>query len=170
MPAPIVIADYDPDWPVQFESVKCRISAALGELAVAIEHVGSTSVPGLAAKPIIDLDIAVPEESDVPEGIRLLATIGYVHQGDLGIKGREAFDTPPGSYPHHPYLVTANGREFRRHIAFRDRLRRDKSTRREYEALKRRLAVEYRDNVDQYSEAKSVLIHPVLAEELGPDH
>ncbi len=166
----IVIADYDPNWPIQFKQLKAPIAEAMGDLAVAIEHVGSTSVPGLAAKPIIDLDVAVPDELDVPEGIRRLAAIGYVHRGDLGIKGREAFDTPPTTIRHHPYLVAVNGREFKRHITFRDRLRADAELRQKYEALKRRLAVEYKDNVDGYSEAKSVIIRPVLEEALGSDH
>lgn len=169
-PAPIEIADYDPGWPVQFKIIKSRISVALGPLAVAIEHVGSTSVPGLAAKPIIDLDIAVPEDADIPVGIRLLATIGYEHEGDLGITGREAFTTRTGLYRHHPYLVTVNGRELQRHIAFRNRLRTDISARNEYELLKRRLAIEFAADVTNYSKAKTEFVERILAEELGVGH
>ncbi len=169
MPSPIVIADYDPDWPRQFEILRDRFSAALGELPVAIEHVGSTSVPGLAAKPIIDVAMVVPSAADVPEGIRRLATIGYTHRGDLGVAGREAFDTPPDTYPHHPYLHASDGRELRRQIAFRDRLRRDEKVRNEYEQLKRARAARLVHMVPEYWESKTELVERILAEELGPD-
>ncbi len=170
MPVQIVISDYDPAWPVQFERIKAHVSSALGQLAVAIEHVGSTSVPELAAKPIIDLDVAVPTFTDIPEGIERLASIRYEHRGDLGIAGREAFDTPTGFHRHHLYLVAADGREFKRHVAFRSRLRRDDNARREYEQLKRRLAVEYAADIANYSIAKTEFVERILAEELGTNH
>lgn len=166
----IIIADYDPDWPHQFEILKERFSTALGELAVAIEHVGSTSVPGLAAKPVIDVAMVVPSTRNVPEGIRRLAKIGYTHRGDLGVAGREAFDTPPDTYPHHPYLHASDSRELRRHIAFGDRLWRDEKVRNEYEHLKRALAARLVHMVPEYWESKTELVERVLAEELGPDH
>lgn len=170
MPSPIVIAEYSSDWVVQFEVIKAHLSEVLGSLAVAIEHVGSTSVPGLAAKPILDIDMAVPTSSDVPEGIARLSTIGYAHRGDLGITGREAFEPSPGYHPHHPYLLAADSREFRRHIAFRNRLRSDEQARQEYEQLKRKLAVEYAANVTNYSIAKTEFVERILAEELGSEH
>jgi GrpB-like predicted nucleotidyltransferase (UPF0157 family) len=166
----IVIADYDPDWSVQFNRIKTELAAALGTLAVAIEHVGSTSVPGLAAKPILDIDIAVASVSDVPTAIQLLARLDYKHEGDLGIKGREAFSIPDGAYPHHPYVVTADGREFKRHIAFRNRLRRDESVASEYEQLKRQLAAQYGAGRDGYSRAKTEFVERILNEKLGADH
>ena len=87
---PVSIQDYDPAWPDAFSKLAARVKAALGSLAVAVEHIGSTAVPGLAAKPIIDLDVVLASSTDLPEAIRLLATIGYVNEGDLGIAGREA--------------------------------------------------------------------------------
>ena len=78
MPAPIVIVDYDPAWPLEFEQVRDRASAALGDVALAIEHVGSTAVPGLAAKPVIDL-VVVVEPDRVQDAIERLSAIGYVH-------------------------------------------------------------------------------------------
>jgi GrpB-like predicted nucleotidyltransferase (UPF0157 family) len=87
----IEVVDYDPSWPNTFESLCARLWPALADVALSIEHVGSTSVPGLAAKPIIDISSMVPENPDVPIGISRLATLGYIHRGDLGIKGREAF-------------------------------------------------------------------------------
>ena len=79
----------------------------------AIEHIGSTSVPGLAAKPIIDLDVLLASAAYLPETIRRLATLGYEHEGDLGIAGREAFRTPPSLFAHHLYVCLPNYEEFR---------------------------------------------------------
>ena len=84
----IEIADYDPRWPATFASLRDRIAPLLPDAT--IEHVGSTSVPGLAASPIIDLDVIVADASDVPLAIALLATLRYAHRGDLGVPGREA--------------------------------------------------------------------------------
>jgi GrpB-like predicted nucleotidyltransferase (UPF0157 family) len=162
VPDPIEIVPSDPDWPVQFELIKDRVSAALGDLAVAIEHVGSTSVPGLSAKPIIDIDVAVAREPDIPVAIELLATLGYRHRGDLGIPGREAFSTPDGAYPHHLYLVTVDAAEFQRHIAFRDRLRADAAVAKAYGSLKSALAKKHRDNREAYTNAKSGFVNHVL--------
>jgi GrpB-like predicted nucleotidyltransferase (UPF0157 family) len=95
---PVVIHDYDPRWPLQFELFRSRIAAVLGNMAAAIEHFGSTAVPGLAAKPIIDMDVLLVPGSKLPEAIAKLAAIGYRHQGDLGIAGREAFQVPAEDY------------------------------------------------------------------------
>jgi len=91
MAHPIVIVDYDPAWSGQFEILRRRIAKTLGDLVARIEHVGSTAVPGLAAKPIIDLDVLLASPDDMPAAVDRLASIGYVHQGDLGVPGREAF-------------------------------------------------------------------------------
>jgi GrpB-like predicted nucleotidyltransferase (UPF0157 family) len=95
MPTPLVIKEYDPQWPVLFEELRVKLSELLGNMVSAIEHVGSTSVPGLAAKPIIDLDVLLASADYFPEAIGRLAALGYEHQGDLGITGREAFSIPP---------------------------------------------------------------------------
>lgn len=166
----MVISDYDPDWSVQFERIEAKLAAVLGSLAVAIEHVGSTSVPGLAAKPILDIDIAIESVSEVPSAIQFLTEINYKHEGDLGITGREAFSVPEGAYPHHLYVVTADGREFKRHLAFRNRLRQDESAAREYEEIKRQLAAHYGADRDGYSRAKTEFVEHILNEELGADH
>jgi GrpB-like predicted nucleotidyltransferase (UPF0157 family) len=106
MPTPLVITEYDPQWPVLFEELRVKFSELLGDMASAIEHVGSTSVPGLAAKPIIDLDVLLASAACLPETIRRLATLGYEHQGDLGIAGREAFQTPPDLFARDLALMT----------------------------------------------------------------
>src|SRR5579859_2546369 len=101
--AAVVIVDYDPLWPTVFETLAKAVSNALGPLLMRIEHVGSTAVPGLPAKPIIDLD-AVVRSGDVSEAIRRLSSIGYAHLGDRGVTGREALAAPESAPAHHLYV------------------------------------------------------------------
>ena len=95
MSEPITIVDYDPQWPILFEQLRIPVANVLGDLASSIEHVGSTSVPGLPAKPIIDMDVVVATAARIPHVIERLATLGYVYEGDKGIRGREAFAISP---------------------------------------------------------------------------
>jgi len=120
----LTIQDYDPSWPQRFETLCAGIAAALGEMVSVIEHVGSTAVPGLAAKPIIDIDVVLRSATDLPQVIARLASLGYEHQGNLGIPGREAFRMPPRDWPHHLYVCPPDSQEYRRHLSFRDHLRR----------------------------------------------
>jgi GrpB-like predicted nucleotidyltransferase (UPF0157 family) len=122
MPGAVIIVDYDPHWPDLFKELRAPVVAELGDLAVGVEHVGSTAVPGLAAKPIIDMDVVVPSVADIPEAIRRLAVLGYVHRGDLGIAGREAFTSPAGKPRHHLYVCSLGSEELRRHRSLRDYL------------------------------------------------
>jgi GrpB-like predicted nucleotidyltransferase (UPF0157 family) len=123
MPNSLAIEEYDPHWPILFEELRLKFSKLLGNMVSAIEHVGSTSVPGLATKPIIDLDVLLASATYLPETIRRLATLGYEHEGDRGIAGREAFRTPPALFAHHLYVCLSNCEEFRRHILLRNYLR-----------------------------------------------
>ena len=123
MPTPLVVKEYDPEWPVLFEQLRVKLSELLGNMVSAIEHFGSTTVPGLAAKPIIDLDVLLASAAYFPETIRRLATLEYEHEGDLGIASREAFRTPPTLFAHHLYVCLPNCEEFRRHILLRNYLR-----------------------------------------------
>src|SRR5438034_1121141 len=122
MPDPIVIVDYSTAWPLEFERLRDSAAAALGDVAVAIEHIGSTAVPGLAAKPVIDLVIVV-EPENMQRAIARLTAIGYVHRGNLGVEGREAFALPDGEPRHHLYVSPTDSEELRAQLAFRDRLR-----------------------------------------------
>ena len=164
MPERVTIAEYDPAWADRFAEIAASVSNALGPLALAIEHVGSTSVPGLAAKPIIDIDIAVGDQHAVQEAIRLLAVLGYEHRGDLGVPGREAFSIPPGAIPHHLYVCTSDNPEFKRHLAFRDRLRSHRGIAERYGDLKRRLAAQFGNDREGYTAAKTGFIEQVLSE------
>ena len=162
MRSPIVIADYDPHWPEHFELLRSRIASALSPLAATIEHVGSTAVRGLAAKPIIDIDVLLHAATDLPNAIARLATLRYQHQGDLGIPGREAFRPPPSDPPHHLYVCVPECLEYTRHITFRNHLRTHREDAQAYERLKRVLAEEYRNNPDDYSRAKTEFVEAIL--------
>jgi GrpB-like predicted nucleotidyltransferase (UPF0157 family) len=154
---PIVIVDYSPDWPLEFERLRDRAAAAVGDIAIAIEHVGSTAVPGLAAKPVIDL-VVVVEAADLQHAIDRLTAIGYIHQGNLGVEGREAFGVPEGEPRHHLYVSPTDSEELRAQVAFRDRLRADPALAIEYEALKRELARRFRDDRVGYTDAKTAFV------------
>lgn len=167
---PIGVVPYDPAWPVQFEQLAQRIQLAFADgPLLAVEHIGSTAVVGLAAKPIIDLDVIVPSEADVPDAIARLATLGYVHQGDLKIAGREAFQWPTGTVRHHLYLCVCDNAEYRRHVAFRDYLREHRDEAQRYGALKRDLAAKHREDRDAYSRGKTAYIQAVLEKMYGAD-
>ena len=164
MPEPVVIADYDPAWPARYGALRARITPALGELAAAIEHVGSTSVPGLAAKPTIDLVVRLHSAGDLKEAIARLAQLGYEHEGDLGIAGREAFATPPGysTHDHHLYVCLPEWGGYDDQIAFRDYLRSHRRTMLAYAGLKRALALEHGRNRAAYTDAKTEFVASVL--------
>jgi GrpB-like predicted nucleotidyltransferase (UPF0157 family) len=162
MSAPIVIADYDPQWPKHFEVLRSRIAAVLGPLAAAIEHIGSTAIPRLAAKPIIDIDVCLYATADLPEAITRLATLGYQHRGDLGVTGRDAFRTPPNDVPHHLYVFGPECLEYGRHITFRNYLRAHCEDAQVYERLKRSLAGQFRNDREAYNQAKAEFVEAIL--------
>jgi GrpB-like predicted nucleotidyltransferase (UPF0157 family) len=162
MDAPVEITAYDPCWPQTFAALRDEIASTLGSLAQRVEHVGSTAVPGLPAKPIIDLDVVIATPADLPTVITRLATLGYQHQGDLGITGREAFTIPATGPAHHLYVCPAGSRELARHVAFRDYLRRHPAQARAYAELKRSLAAQFRSDRDAYARGKKAFIEQAL--------
>lgn len=162
MSRPILLADYDPEWPTIFQQLRDRVAAVLGDLAVAIEHVGSTSIPGCPAKPIIDIDVVISSSADLPPTIARLSTLGYVHEGDLGIAGREAFSTPANTPPHHLYVCTLQSKEYQRHLLFRDYLRTHPQEVLALAALKHRLAQQFRNDRDAYTRGKSEFVAMIL--------
>jgi GrpB-like predicted nucleotidyltransferase (UPF0157 family) len=161
---PVVVVPYDPAWPQTFERVRARVAAALGESAVGIEHVGSTAVPGLDAKPIVDVDVVVRPEQDLAVVVERLGALGYRHLGDLGILGREAFRAPAGDdLPrHHLYVCPVGSGALSAHLILRDELRADPALAAQYAALKRDLAERYRADRDAYTEGKTRFITAVL--------
>lgn len=160
---PIEVADYDPSWPLLFADIAGRVRAAFAEGPPArIEHVGSTSVPGLPAKPVIDIDVVIPSRADLPEAIARLAALGYAHQGDLGITSRESFKRPPDAPPQNLYVCAADSPELRRHVTFRDYLRAHPNDARRYAELKRDLAARHVTDIDGYVNGKADFIKSIL--------
>jgi GrpB-like predicted nucleotidyltransferase (UPF0157 family) len=159
----IVVTDYDPRWPDWFDAVRTHVWPAVEHVALRIDHVGSTSVPGLAAKPIIDLDVVVADEEAVQPAIDALGTVGYRWRGDLGIEGRQAFHAPADAElpTHHLYVVVEHNRAHLDHVLLRDLLREDPDARARYGDLKRTNA-ELRD-IDAYLDGKAHLVAEMLA-------
>ena len=162
MTAPITIEDYDPRWPGKFETLRSRIARVLDALVNAIEHIGSTAVPGLAAKPIIDIDILLRSAGDFPLVRARLATLGYEHEGDQGIAGREVFRIPPGEISHHLYVCLPDSQEYVRHIAFRNYLRSHQEEASAYAVLKRQLARKFAIDREAYTQAKTDFVRQIL--------
>ena len=159
--ARVNVVPYDPEWRSDFEKIKRELDVALGNLALAVEHIGSTSVEGLSAKPCIDIDIVIEDYSMLKEVIERLAAIGYNHEGDLGIAGREAFDykDKPHLAKHHLYVCPKDSSELRRHIAFRDYLRANPEAVKEYSRIKEEGAELFFFDIDKYIEHKSPFIN-----------
>jgi GrpB-like predicted nucleotidyltransferase (UPF0157 family)/quercetin dioxygenase-like cupin family protein len=160
----IVVSEYDPAWPGWFDAVCGRVWPAVRDIALRIDHVGSTAVSGLAAKPIIELDIVVASPDDVGRAIERLASLGYRWRGDLGVKGREAFAraSDDGLPRHHLYVVVENNRAHLDHWLLRDLLRQDPVARERYGALKKRNVELANDDMDVYVAAKAALVAELL--------
>ncbi|ROP61329.1 GrpB family protein [Curtobacterium sp. PhB115] len=161
----IEVVEYRASWPDRFAALRDAYAAALQEAEApfrAIEHVGSTAVPGLAAKPVIDVDVVV-DPAHVSAAVSALATIGFEPRGDLGVPDRQAFRTPERFPPSNTYVVTAGSLALRNHLGVRDVLRADRALRDEYAAVKRSAGAEARD-IDDYLERKSGVLSRVLDE------
>lgn len=160
----IEIVPYDPQWKIEFEKIKEMINEYIGDLILKIEHVGSTSIEGLAAKPIIDLDVVIESYDVLPKIIERLGKEGYEYQGNLGILGREAFQRTfeDGFMKYHLYVCPKDGKGYLEHIAFRDYLRANPSAMEEYKSLKIKLAQEYRFDIDTYCDKKTEFVKGIL--------
>jgi GrpB-like predicted nucleotidyltransferase (UPF0157 family) len=156
------VIPYDPGWPQLFRSLARRIAPALRGLDATIEHVGSTAVPGLAAKPIVDMDVVVGAPELTPAAVGRLEGLGYVHQGDGGIVGRESFAPPAGWDYHHLYLVVAGNEPHRDHIDLRDYLRSHPAELERYAAVKLAAAPLLSPDRPAYFAAKDPLIRELL--------
>ncbi|MBR6707499.1 MAG: GrpB family protein [Clostridia bacterium] len=161
----VIVLPYDEQWERDFLKIKDEIRDALGQLAISIEHVGSTSVRGLSAKPIIDIDVVI-DGSALDPVIASLERIGYRHEGDLGIPGREAFKYEGKDHlrKHHLYVCPGDSAELKRHIAFRDYLRCHPEAVREYSLVKEEGAKLYPYDIEKYIEHKTPFIEKVYME------
>ena len=158
----VMIEKWNPKWKDEFEKIVASLGKDIIYNSIKIEHVGSTSVEGLSAKPIIDLDIVI--ENDNFEIIkRLLNDKGYKHEGDLGIEGREAFSYSGKEelMTHHLYVCPKDSKELFKHITFRDFLKNNPALASEYSKVKEQAAVLYPDDIDKYMEFKSEIIEKI---------
>lgn len=159
----VEVSPYDSAWAQDFQAIKKELDSALGDLALSIEHVGSTSVPGLSAKPIIDIDVVIEDETKLPAVVKALGSIGYTHEGNKGIKGREAFAYEGKEHlrKHHMYVCTKDASELKRHLTFRDYLREHSEEVEAYSRVKEEGAKRYPFDIDGYIEFKSPYIEGI---------
>lgn len=153
---------HDPAWPALFAAERARLAAALGPaLPLAVEHIGSTAVPGLVAKPVLDLLGAYPPGADVRAYVAALVAAGWQHRGEQGIPGREFFRRgEPRAW--HLHLAVQGGTFWRDHLAFRDALRADPALRDAYAALKSDLAARHPRDREAYTDGKTAFVRRVV--------
>lgn len=159
----VVVVPYNEQWKTDFEKIKQYLLTAIQNQIVGIEHIGSTSVEGLSAKPIIDIDIVIKDYSVFDNMVDSLASLGYTHEGNLGIKDREAFDyTGNIDLPkHHLYVCPEFSAELHRHITFRDYLRNNSEAMQKYSKVKEDGAKLFPDSIDDYIAYKSPCIEEI---------
>jgi len=163
----VKIIDYDSQWPLLYEKERCLILDVIGHIVVRIEHIGSTAVPKLGAKPIIDIIVAVNHLSDAKKCIRPLESIGYeyVPEHEDLMPERRYFHKgkPPKEQHYHLHMVELASDFWKRHLLFRDYLKTHPEVAQEYFELKRRLATKYGSDREEYTEAKTSFIESVIA-------
>ena len=162
----VIVLPYDAAWESAFEAIRAEIQTALGDLMLGIEHVGSTSVKGMSAKPCIDIDVVIRDYSVFDAVVQKLDAIGYIHEGDLGIQDREAFKyaDKPHLMTHHLYVCPRDSEELHRHIVFREFLRKNPEAVKKYSRVKETAAQLFPDSIDQYIEYKSPCIEELYRE------
>ena len=162
----VIVVPYDSAWKSEFEAIKNEIEGVIGDLLIAVEHVGSTSVEGMSAKPCIDIDVVIENYSVFDAVVDKLAAIGYTHEGNLGIKDREAFKylNKPHLQTHHLYVCPQYSEELHRHITFRNFLRNNAEVRGQYGAVKEKAAALFPDDIDRYIAYKSPCVEEIYTQ------
>jgi GrpB-like predicted nucleotidyltransferase (UPF0157 family) len=167
MSRPVQVVDYDLQWPLLYEQEKRRTLEVTGKTIAEIEHIGSTAVPSIGAKPIIDIMVAVNRLSDAEKCIEPLSSIGYEYQPahEVECPERRFFrrGDPPKEQHYHLHLVELTSDFWERHLLFRDYLRTHPKEAQDYYELKQRLAREYGSNREGYTEAKTSFIESIVA-------
>jgi GrpB-like predicted nucleotidyltransferase (UPF0157 family) len=163
----IVVCDYDPNWSTLFEQESARIKKALGPLALAIEHMGSTAVPGLASKPIIDLLVGVPNlEEATRRCVEPIKALGYKYVPEYAswLPGELFFRKgPPGPWTHHVHLMEPTYHRWETLLVFRDYLRAHPEAARAYANIKLALAASSKDDIEAYRNGKNVFVEETTA-------
>ena len=162
----VIVLPYDPQWKKDFVDIKQELVNVIGDLVVCIEHVGSTSVEGLSAKPVIDIDVLLPDKALFLTVAERLASIGYHHVGDQGIPDREVFkyENKPHLRKHHLYVCPPQSAEYHRHITFRDYLRSHPEAALEYGNVKTEGARRFPNDMDGYMKFKAPTVEKIYRE------
>ena len=168
MPQHVTVVDYDPSWPQRFWEERDRLCGALGEAALAIWHIGSTSVPGLAAKPVVDVLVAARSLEEVDAAEPRMRELGYECLGEFGIPGRRYFRKGGDERTHQVHVFDAGDREnIARHLALCDYLRSHEDARDEYAALKRSLGRRFPYDIEGYCDGKDRYVRALEARALA---
>ena len=154
----ISVVPYDEKWPEAFEAERLVIQALLGEVAVNIHHIGSTSVSGLAAKPVIDILLEVSDINQLDECTSAMSSIGYSTRGENGIPGRRYFTKGVHLRSHQVHAFSTGDEQIRRHLAFRDYLRKNSDIAKAYAEIKSTAALLCNNNAQRYSALKAGFI------------
>jgi GrpB-like predicted nucleotidyltransferase (UPF0157 family) len=166
------IVPYDPAWPAHFEVAREAILAACNGVVIALEHVGSTAIPGIAGKPYIDLMPGLERFEDGQAMVEGMASLGYSFRGELRIPGRHYFSKwingDEHVWKHNVHCYAVGHIEWTRHLVFRDALRADPALRDEYERLKFELAARFAKDIEAYADAKSEFVERVILAAGGP--
>lgn len=164
----IEVVEYDPSWPERFEEESNLLRETLGDIAVEVHHIGSTAVPGLAAKPIIDILIEIADLAALDARNRDMELIGYEPKGEFGIPGRRYFQKGGDNRTHQIHAFVAGDVNVSRHIAFRDYLRSNPGVAEEYGTLKKKVAETCDNDIEKYCDGKDAFVknHEEIAERL----
>jgi len=157
------VVPYDPAWPSTFQTLKANLETILaGATYISIEHVGSTSVPKLCAKPVLDVDIIVPSDADITPVVDRLTAHGYSYRGEGNIPGRHIVRAPDQDPDRNMYVCVDGCLGLRNHLAVRDVLRADDQSREEYARLKMELTSREWNHVGEYAQAKGAVLQKIL--------
>jgi len=159
----VEVVPYDPHWREAFEAEANHIAAALGENAAAVHHIGSTAIPNIFAKPVIDLLVEVKDIVEVDRRSLAMQLLGYEVMGEFGIPGRRYFrkETPEGIRTHQVHIFEVGSAQVKRHLAFRDYIIAHPADARNYSKLKRKLADEHAQSMDGYIDGKDDFIKEI---------
>ena len=168
MPQHVIVVPYSPDWPAAFAREAARIRAALGDNCIAVHHIGSTAVPGLAAKPILDLLPVVRDLAAAADARPALERLGYEWMGEFGIPGRRYLRKGGDERTHQVHIFARDDRaQIARHLAVRDYLRAFPEAARRYGALKTALARRFPWDIEAYCDGKDAFVRELEREALA---
>ncbi len=166
----VELVAYDPAWPRTFAAMRRRILDACGGIVVDVEHIGSTSVAGLAAKDVVDLMPGLQAFEDGAECVTAMESLGFSYRGEFGIPGRHYFnmdDPATGKRLHNCHMYAIGHDEWTAHLAFRDYLRAHDDWRDRYETVKRELAARHPEDIEAYADAKTEFVKEVVARQFA---